>query len=388
MAKQIAKLLRTETMADIDLKGLAQILKSKGRGRDTLLAHITPKEAEYLKRRGGSGTINPHTGLLEFDDGGGEVFDASTGQAQAPEQVAAANPDLYPGGKLPGAGQATQYAPGGAASYIPSTISSAPVVGGASDSGLDYSLGPATGGVGLRAGGVNPNAPVYPSAYSVSQTPNYSITTPGVVTPFGQDDTSGQLKLPGMNAPQTQAAPTQDGTTFGLSNSTLARLGLVGGLGLLGAAKSKQESKATDAAIAQQKAIAQPYQATGATLQRAAAAGELTPQSMQSYQAAQAQLQQQVANTGGVGAAQAAATLENLRQTLLSNQYNYGLQVSQIGDSIALGAIQQGMQLDQQLNQASTNFYTQLAAIGAGSGFNFGSSTSGTGDQRNPQRTV
>jgi len=109
---------------------------------------------------------------------------------------------------------------------------------------------------------------------------------------------------------------------------------------------------------------------------------------MQSYQAAQAQLQQQVANTGGVGAAQAAATLENLRQTLLNNQYNYGLQVSQIGDSIALGAIQQGMQLDQQLNQASTNFYTQLAAIGAGSGFNFGSSTSGTGDQRNPQRTV
>jgi len=58
-----------------------------------------------------------------------------------------------------------------------------------------------------------------------------------------------------MNAPQTQAAPTQDGTTFGLSNSTLARLGLVGGLGLLGAAKSKQEAKATDAAIAQQKAL-------------------------------------------------------------------------------------------------------------------------------------
>ena len=367
MAKQIAKLLRTETMADIDLKGLAQILKSKGRGRDTLLAHITPKEAEYLKRRGGSGTINPDTGLLEFDDGGGEMFDASTGQAQAPEQVAAANPDLYPGGKLPGAGQATQYAPGGAASYIPSTISSAPVVGGASDSGLDYSLGPATGGVGLRAGGVNPNAPVYPSAYSVSQTPNYSITTPGVVTPFGQDDTSGQPKLPGMNAPQAQtAAPTQEGTTFGMSNSTLARLGLAGGLGLLGAYKNKQAAASTDAGIAQQKAIAQPYQATGANLQRAAAAGELTPQSMQSYQAAQAQLQQQVANTGGVGAAQASATLENLRQTLLNNQYNYGLQVSQIGDNIALGAIQQGMQLDQALNQASTNFYTQLAGIAAG----------------------
>ena len=367
MAKQIAKLLRTETMADIDLKGLAQILKSKGRGRDTLLAHITPKEAEYLKSRGGSGTINPHTGLLEFDDGGGEVFDVSTGQAQAPEQVAAANPDLYPGGKLPEAGQATQYAPGGGASYIPSTAAAAPVIGGTSDSGLNYSLGPVTGGVGLRPSGVAPSAPVLPSGYSLTGAPDYSITTPGVVTPFGKDDTSGQPKLPGMNAPQAQtAAPTQEGTTFGMSNSTLARLGLAGGLGLLGAYKNKQAAASTDAGIAQQKAIAQPYQATGANLQRAAAAGELTPQSMQSYQAAQAQLQQQVANTGGVGAAQASATLENLRQTLLNNQYNYGLQVSQIGDNIALGAIQQGMQLDQALNQASTNFYTQLAGIAAG----------------------
>jgi hypothetical protein len=51
---------------------------------------------------------------------------------------------------------------------------------------------------------------------------------------------------------------------------------------------------------------------------------------------------------------------------LLNNQYTYGLQVSQIGDNIALGAIRTGLQLDQSLNQATTGFYTQLAALAAG----------------------
>lgn len=48
-------------------------LAQQGRGNDTLVAHITPEEAILLKAHGGSGTINPHTGLLEFwDDGGND----------------------------------------------------------------------------------------------------------------------------------------------------------------------------------------------------------------------------------------------------------------------------------------------------------------------------
>jgi len=42
--------------------GLAQM----GRNGDTMLAHITPSEARMLRRNGGSGTINPMTGLPEF----------------------------------------------------------------------------------------------------------------------------------------------------------------------------------------------------------------------------------------------------------------------------------------------------------------------------------
>lgn len=44
----------------------AQHLQSAGRNGDTILAHITPEEARILQRHGGSGRINPHTGLPEY----------------------------------------------------------------------------------------------------------------------------------------------------------------------------------------------------------------------------------------------------------------------------------------------------------------------------------
>ena len=49
-----------------ELKPIAKAIASYGRDGDTMLAHITPAEARMLRRRGGSGTINPHTGLPEF----------------------------------------------------------------------------------------------------------------------------------------------------------------------------------------------------------------------------------------------------------------------------------------------------------------------------------
>jgi hypothetical protein len=48
------------------LAGAAESLRQKGRGGDTVLAHINPQEAMMLKAMGGSGTINPATGLPEF----------------------------------------------------------------------------------------------------------------------------------------------------------------------------------------------------------------------------------------------------------------------------------------------------------------------------------
>ena len=58
--------LEPMAMAEGGLADMAKYLSSKGRNGDTMLAHITPVEARFLKAMGGSGTINPETGLPEF----------------------------------------------------------------------------------------------------------------------------------------------------------------------------------------------------------------------------------------------------------------------------------------------------------------------------------
>lgn len=49
-----------------NMKKTAGLLQAQGRHGDTILAHINPQEAKMLKAAGGSGTINPDTGLPEF----------------------------------------------------------------------------------------------------------------------------------------------------------------------------------------------------------------------------------------------------------------------------------------------------------------------------------
>ena len=59
-------------------QAIEHALAARGRGGDTMIAHLNPVEALMLRRLGGSGTINPRTGLREFtadprgDIGGGE----------------------------------------------------------------------------------------------------------------------------------------------------------------------------------------------------------------------------------------------------------------------------------------------------------------------------
>ena len=48
------------------LANAAQALQGMGRHGDTMLAHITPQEAEMLRQAGGMGTRNPYTGLMEY----------------------------------------------------------------------------------------------------------------------------------------------------------------------------------------------------------------------------------------------------------------------------------------------------------------------------------
>lgn len=56
-------------------------LMRAGRNGDTLIAHISPKEGAILRSMGGSGTVNPKTGLLEF--WGGDTGESGMGTGES-----------------------------------------------------------------------------------------------------------------------------------------------------------------------------------------------------------------------------------------------------------------------------------------------------------------
>jgi hypothetical protein len=66
-ALSIARAQQDRGMAAGGIADVAQHMKNQGRGEDTMLAHISPKEAELLRSKGGIGTLNPETGLPEFN---------------------------------------------------------------------------------------------------------------------------------------------------------------------------------------------------------------------------------------------------------------------------------------------------------------------------------
>jgi len=345
--KKIAKLLKADLNGTSDLAAIASMLSSKGRGNDTLLAHITPKEAEILKAAGGSGTTNPETGLLEFYDG--EVYDYGDVRAEpSPVEQEAGQFDSggFYGGQTGETGQGIQvaapaadrFSAQGTGSTLPPEIRAEPVFSGATTSYISPY------GTGLQ--------PVSLTGRDYSVTPAAATGAPALAA-------EGRVA-------RTVDTPADKSFFDKLTTQDMVRLGLAGGLGIYGATQAKRGAKQAEQAAAQQRAIAEPYQAKGRELIRAAETGELTPTGQQSLQALQARLSQGAEARGGVGTAQAAAQAEAYRQQLLAQQYDLGLKVSNIGDNIALGAIKTGIQADQALSQASTNFYTNLAAIGAG----------------------
>jgi len=339
--KKIAKLLKADFNESSDLASIAAMLASKGRGRDTILAHITPREADILKAAGGSGTTNPETGLLEFQEV--DTYDIGFG----PDTYAPA--DTGPAAPSPSNAQIEQqigYQPTQEAPQVTPQTRSLAGAGEVVQAPTQAAVAP-TGTTG--AAGQDVMLSSFPTAQAPSQF-------------AGRDSALGEAALRDAVSP-----PPEKKSLFGdLTTEQMTRLGLAGGLGLYGATQAKRGAQQAQAAAQEQKAVGAPYQAKGQELIRAAESGELTPTSQASLQALQARLAQGAESRGGVGAAQVAAQTEAYRQQLLSQQYNLGLQVSNIGDQIALGAIKTGLAADQALNQASTNFYTNLAAIGAG----------------------
>ena len=213
------------------------------------------------------------------------------------------------------------------------------------------------------------------------------------------DPTSGMLRsvspaeVGGTVISPEQAAPVQQdtggffqnllGKGFSTSDALKLALGLGGGImGYNAQQKAASDTAAAEAeykaaaqnAASQYQTLAQPYLTAGGSQLSMALQGSLAPAQMQQFQAAQAQLAQGAERTGGVGAIQSTAALQNIYQQALQNQQNMAIQLLGPGNQLASNAISTelqgtqgglklGLDLATQANQASMNMYSAIASM-------------------------
>jgi len=388
--KNLAEVLQTDVMTNLPVAALAQIVRSKGRGRDTILAHITPREAKKLKREGGRGSINPETGLLEFEDGfdffsgptdvgsfvepaAGQftqnqpqyIYNEPAGPAYEPSATAGATLGSYTPqdfGAYPQQGDiATAYQtlatdPAMAAGNIPSTMQATfPRQDMTDISALPVARPSFIDAASLRAGGE-------PS----------EITPPE--GPTAQDELSKRVAE--LEKAKATATPAEKSFLDKLTADPL-KLALAlgaGGVGLYtGMAGRKQAADVANQikALAQeQRTMAQPYLQQGGLAFGLGTQGALTPANQQQFDVARAQLAQAAARTGSVGAMQATQIADQIRQQAINNQVTQALQMLGSGNTVMNSAIQNEIaalnsrvSLTNQANQAYGSFFQTLGNL-------------------------
>jgi hypothetical protein len=392
MAKQIARLLKTDVMADIDIPAIAQFLQSQGRRGDTILAHINAKEAEMLRKMGGAEEQNPVTGLPEYFSitdysfgygadydqtlnyqqprQGGDLYEAGTFDLQARqspfygEYGGTLTPDtpttLTPSGIDPTQYYAARSYEGSAFPYRAATPDMDPdeyrfAAAREFPAGMSARLPTeAQRASAVRNANIAAATELNAEQLRKGQQISDRATAAKVAREAGIEDAAG----PGIMDKASAAT--------GLSKEALARLGLAGLGTVQGIMASRRASEQGREARRDTEALARPYQQRGQQLTEQAQSGELTAAGQQQLQALRARLAQGAEGRGGVGAAQAAAQVEAFRQNLLQNQFDYGQKISNIGDQLMLGAIRTGLEADRYAAGLSNTYFTNMASIAAG----------------------
>jgi hypothetical protein len=396
MAKQIARLLKTDVMADIDIPAIAQFLQSQGRRGDTILAHINAKEAEMLKKMGGAEERNPVTGLPEYftiDTDYAYGANPNTNRSNSDEfyqyQAPRQGGDLYEAANFDlEARQSPFYGeyggtltPNVPAALSPSEIDPTQYYAARQYEGSGFNYSPAYEGMNpdeyrFQAArefpaGMSARLPTEAERASAIRNANIAAATN---LDIGQLRKGQQIKDRATAEKVAKEAGLGDevplmkraSAATGLSEQALTRLGLAGLGTIQGVMASREASEQGRQARRETEALARPYQQRGQELTQQAQEGQLTAQGQQQLQALRARLAQGAEARGGVGVAQAAAQVEAFRQNLLQNQYDYGQKVSNIGDQLMLGAIRTGLEADRYAASLSNAYFTNMASIAAG----------------------
>jgi hypothetical protein len=318
----------------IDMAGLAQLIRSQGRGKDTVLAHITPREAALLKIAGGSGTINPVTGLPEFQEDFGPTY----------EELGYTPPDI----------QAPEIDYSAYEAYTPPQMDMVQTQMAAPTEQFDISQMD----IGFGPGQFEPTR------------------TAEDIQGMGPEQFARFVPTPSELA-QTQPPSVLEraGTAVKdrISNAKLEDILRVGGalgFGALGLTRGRQGQQQAQQLQSDLQGMAQPYYQTGQEYIQRGQQGNLLPAQRQQLDAMRAQSRQQQARAGtttGTIAAQTEAAIARQADLFRQQMIDYGFKLVGIGDQITKGAIQAGYSASQDAQNAAARFYTAMGQMIPGS---------------------
>jgi len=340
MAKQLAALLG----GGLDLKALAEMLRRQGRGQDTILAHITPQEAALLKARGGAGTINPDTGLPEFEINYWQTPVDPMGYEPPNMPVETISRNTLVEGEYstepPGdTYYATPYAP------MPNFAQSSE----------PYFMGEQV-------------QPQFEPAMTRSFAPQFVTSEFRPSMNYGEGMTGAATETfdRGVQA-QAPERSFEDMLKTGAKQVLGTREGLAG-LGTL--ASIYQARQAGQQARRMQQELSQigaPNRALGQEMIARGQRGELTPVQMQQLAALDARQKQQLAQRGltsGTAQQQQQARMQEMQQRGAQDLIDQGIKIAGIGDQYQAAAIRAGYAADQatrdMLNTTLTNLYRTI----------------------------
>lgn len=317
----------------IDMAGLAQLIRSQGRGRDTVLAHITPREAALLKAAGGSGTINPVTGLPEFQEEYNYDVEAQEGgfyggEAPTAEQFAAASPDYS---------AFLAQETGGAQPQFDFTQ-------------MDIGFGPGQFTPEVQPQDIQGMGPEQFARF---------VPTPSELA---------QAQPPSFLERGAEAIKERVGKA---TLEDVLRVGGMAGLGVLGAQRSRTGQRQAQQLQSDLQAMAQPYYQTGAEYIQRGQTGSLLPAQQQQLDAMRAQARQQQVRAGtttGTMAAQSEAAIARQADLFRQQLIDYGFKLTGIADQITKGAIQAGYSASQDAQNAAAKFYQAMFGLLPGVG--------------------
>ena len=369
----LAKLLQVE----MGLPEMAERLAAAGRGKDSILAHINPREAKLLKAHGGSGKKNPRTGIMEFAD------DEETNVVEQPYVDSG---DLYPRTSTP-----PEPKPQNTGDLYPRTSTSLP---NSQVAGLDLTptqppaVAPAQNETTAETQRLNQYPAPAPAAspiYDFEQpagaqmqaaaaglpTPRASGAYPGgSAAPTPASLVPETQQQPGLAQQVTQGAKSIGDYAGGLSDALKPAVPfLKGGLGaFMGITGAQNQRQAQEQAAKTEQELrdqAAQYRTQGQQLVQLGQEGKLTAPQQQLLETQRAVAAQRMASsgvTGGTAQAQIEADLSRQAANFAQQNIDQGNKLLQIADTDVLTAIKQGYAQDQDAQKLANEMYRNVFA--------------------------